>query len=54
MVHHGDDVCGGVVLVVDQILVVFPPYKSYGAGVLIPAQTLIGVKLFLNVTFIVR
>ena len=30
---------GGVVSVVNGILVLFLPYKTYGAGVFVPAQT---------------
>jgi hypothetical protein len=31
MEHHGDDVCGGVVLMLDRILVLFLLLKIYGA-----------------------
>jgi hypothetical protein len=35
----------GVVLVVNRILLIFLPYKSYRMGVFAPAQNLIAVKL---------
>jgi hypothetical protein len=37
MAHHGDDVCGGGVSVLDGIPVLFLPYKTYGAGVFVSA-----------------
>ena len=36
---------GGVVLVVDGILILFILYKSYKVGVFVPAKTLRAVKL---------
>jgi hypothetical protein len=33
MAHHGDDVCEGVVSVLDVIPSSFLPLKTYGAGV---------------------
>jgi hypothetical protein len=36
---------GGIVSVLDGIPVLFLPYKTYGAGVFVSAQTLIMVKL---------
>ncbi len=36
---------GGVVSVLDGISVLFLPYKTYGAGVFVSAQTPIVVKL---------
>ena len=36
---------GGVVLMLDGFLILFLPYDIYWAGVFVPAQTLIGVKL---------
>ncbi len=40
---------GGVMLMFDGFLVLFIPYDIYGAGVFVPARTLIGVKLLSNV-----
>jgi hypothetical protein len=39
---------GGVVSVVDRILKLFLLYKFYRAGVFVPAETRIGVKLLNN------
>jgi hypothetical protein len=39
---------GGVVLVVNGILVLFLPYKFYVAGVFFPARTLMAVKLLIQ------
>ncbi len=36
---------GGVVLMLDRFFVLFLLQKSYGAGVFVPARTLIVVKL---------
>ena len=32
MARHDDDVCGGVLLVLDEVLVLFLPYKTYEVG----------------------
>jgi hypothetical protein len=43
--HHGDEFVGGVVLMINGIIVLFLSYETYGVGVFVPSQTLIGVKL---------
>ena len=39
--HHGGDVCGIVVVGLKDFSVLFLPQESYGAGVFVPARTLI-------------
>jgi hypothetical protein len=50
MAHHGDDVQGPVVSVVDKILVLFLLWKFYGAGVFVPAKGYLAIlqAIFFN------